>query len=555
MRNTAIPDVWTADVYSRLSKEDRRKDGLAKDESNSIKNQRDLLLDFVSHKPDIRVAHILADDGATGADFDRENFKAMIAHIESGEVNCVVVKDFSRLGRDHIETGKYIERYFTSKGVRFISVNDDYDSLRSDMSDGSNGLIIPFKNIINEAFLEDISNKTRSAIAIKRKNGEFVCNYAVYGYLKSPDKTLVPDDYAADVVRAIFEDKIRGCGEGQTAERLNAAGVLSPAEYKKSQGMKYYTPFAGHKQSVWTANAVKRILTNRVYTGALEQGKRTKASYRVKKVFYKPREAWSVHENDHEAIVSAEDFELVQTLMAKDTRTPPGAETLHLFSGFVICGNCGGSMIVKTTVKNSGKSYVNYICSTHKKYGTCKNNNVSGSAIERYTLASIQKQIAGLVSPPEIEDGCGIETLQGRKRLAVEGMIDKALQSIRDYRDYAVKAYEHFVDGVINETEYKMFKEGFRRQIEAAERNISGLRRDLEYIGDDVRSRSMIKHFKAHENLAALDRRAVASLIDSIIVYDSKHVEIRLRYLCDFDTPLEFTDRDCLVSALEGAVA
>ncbi|MDR1246369.1 MAG: recombinase family protein [Clostridiales Family XIII bacterium] len=553
MKNIAVPDIWNADIYSRLSKEDRRKDGKAKDESNSIKNQRDLLLDFVSRNPDIRVAHILADDGATGADFDREDFKTMIAHIESGEVNCVIVKDFSRLGRDHIETGKYIERYFTSKGVRFISVNDNYDSLISDMSDGSNGLIVPFKNIINEAFIEDISEKTKAAIKIKRKNGELVCNYAVYGYLKSSEKTLVPDDYAADVVRAIFEDKIRGYSENRTAERLNAAGVLSPAEYKKSLGMKYYTPFAMREQSLWTANAVKRILTNRVYIGALEQGKRTKASYRVKKVFYKPREAWSVHENNHEAIVSVRDFELVRDLMAKDTRTPPGAEIPHLFSGFVVCGNCGMPMIVKTTVKKSGKSYVNYICSTHKKYGTCRNNNISGLAVERYALTSVQRQIAGLIDATDIESG-GMETMQSRKRLAVEGMIDKALQSVREYQDYTVKSYEHFVDGVIDETEYKMFKDGFKRQIETAERNISGLRRDLEYIDDDARSRSMIEHFKAHENLTALDRRAVACLIDSVIVCDSKHVEIRLRYLCDFDTPPEFAEQECLVPALERAV-
>jgi hypothetical protein len=243
----------------------------------------------------------------------------------------------------------------------------------------------------------------------------------------------------------------------------------------------------------------------------------------------------------------------VRDLMAKDTRTPPGAEIPHLFSGFVVCGNCGKPMIVKTTVKKSGKSYVNYICSTHKKYGTCRNNNISGLAVERYALASIQRQIAGLIDATAIESG-GMETMQSRKRLAVEGMIDKALQSVREYRDYMLKSYEHFVDGVIDEAEYKMFKEGFERQTDTAERNIAGLRRDLEYIGDDARSRSMIEHFKAHENITALDRRAVAALIDSVIVYDSKHVEIRLRYLCDFDTPPEFAGQDCLVPDLERAV-
>lgn len=536
-----IPDVWDADIYTRLSKEDRRRDGLAPDESNSIKNQRDLLLDFVARNPDIRVAHMLADDGATGADFDREDFKAMIRHIESGEANCVIVKDFSRLGRDHIETGKYIERYFSSKGVRFISVNDNYDSLRADMSDGSNSLIVPFKNIMNEATLEDISNKTRSHLAVKRKNGEFVCNYAVYGYLKTPEKALIADDYAAEIVRAIFEAKICGCNEGQIAARLNADGVLSPAEHKKSLGMAYFTPFAGAGMSLWTPNAVRRILTNRAYIGALEQGKRGKVSYRVKKTVRKPHEAWSVHEDAHEPIVSAADFDLVQALLKKDTRTPPGADALHTFSGLVVCGRCGEPMIVRTTKKDSGKAYVNYTCATHKKHGTCSSNNISGIALERFVMASISSQAAALSDAADMGSGF-VGALQDRKRLAIEGMIEKALASIREHQSYLIKSYEHFVDGVITGDEYKLFKDSFDRHIAAAETSIESLRRDLENIGDEARVREVIEHFRKHGSIEALDRRAAVTLIDSITVHDSKTLDIRFRYLSSFEPPPETSE-------------
>jgi DNA invertase Pin-like site-specific DNA recombinase len=377
--------IWRADLYLRLSKDDGDKDessrclspkgGMGSDgTSNSIKNQRELLLDFVRKNPDIEAAHILSDDGYTGANFDREAFKKMIAHIEDGTVNCVITKDFSRLGRDHIETGKYIERYFTAKNVRFIAVNENYDSLKSDMSDAGNGLIVPFKNIINEAFLEDISIKTKTQLEIKRKNGEFVGNFAVYGYRKTADKKLVPDDYAAGIVQGIFHMKLCGSNEQQIASALNEKGVLSPDEYKRASGLAYYTPFAASEKSQWTANAIKRILTNRAYIGHLEQGKRTKASYRMKKFQYKPREAWCVVENDHEPLVSEQDFELVQELIVKDTRVS-GDSVLHLFSGLIVCGACGAAMTVKTTKKN-GKSYVSYICSTHKREGTCKNNSV-----------------------------------------------------------------------------------------------------------------------------------------------------------------------------------
>jgi DNA invertase Pin-like site-specific DNA recombinase len=373
--------VWNAALYLRLSKEDRNKG--KRDESNSIKNQRALLLDFVESHPDIRVAHVLADDGFTGANFDRDDFKEMIGYIEDGSVNCVIVKDFSRLGRDHIITLKYIERYFAAKKVRFISVNNGYDSLVSDMSDRTNSLIVPFQNIMNEATLEDISVKTKSQLAAKRKSGELVSNYTVYGYIKDEKgQRLVADDYAADVVRAIFSAKIGGQNEGQIAGALNEAGVLSPSEYKKAAGSRYYTPFAvAEVKSLWSPNAVKRILTNRVYTGCLEQGKRTKASYRMTKFYYKPREEWSVHEDNHEAIISPWEFELAQELMGMDTRVTPDSGATSLFSGFVVCWYCGRPMVVKTTKKPSGAVYVNYVCSTHKKYGTCRNNNVSVKAI------------------------------------------------------------------------------------------------------------------------------------------------------------------------------
>jgi len=393
-------EVWNAFGYTRVSKDDRDKN-----ESNSIKSQRDLILDFAKRNPDIRILDVVADDGATGANFDRTAFKDMLRHIESGTVNCVVVKDFSRLGRDHIETGKYIERYFATKNVRFISITDQYDSLHADMTDATNSLLVPVKNIINEAMLEDISIKTKSQLAIKRKNGEFVCNYAVYGYNKSADKKLLVDEFAAEVVRTIFEHKILGFNEQQIAALLNTREIHSPAEYKKASGQSYNTPFATGGKSLWTSNAVRRILTNRVYIGVLEQGKRTKVSYRVKKYHYQPREAWSVHENNHESIVSKLDFDLVQELMARDTRISVGTGRLHMFAGLIVCGTCQQPMTAKTIKNKSGKTYVNYICTTHKRYGTCKNNNVSNMKLEETAFTAIRTYIDGLLSATEVADG------------------------------------------------------------------------------------------------------------------------------------------------------
>lgn len=539
--------IWNADIYIRLSKDDRDKD-----ESNSVKNQRDLLLDFVNNNPNICVSSILADDGYTGANFDRDAFKDVIRHIEAGSVNCVIVKDFSRLGRNHIETGKYIERYFSEKKVRFIAVNDGYDSLKADMTDGNNSLIVPFKNIINEAFLEDISIKTKSQLEIKRKKGEFVGNYAVYGYLKSNGKKLIVDNYACDIVRSIFDYKINGYNEQQIAGILNEKGILSPSEYKKSCGIAYSTPFAMKEKALWSVNAVKRILRNKVYIGRLEQGKRTKTSYRMKKFFYKPQEDWIIHDNDHEPIVAVSEFNLVQELMEKDTRISTGAEQLQMFSGFIVCGCCGQPMIVKT-MKKKDKNYVYFICSTHKKYGSCKNNNISSKAIAGFVLISIRQQIASLLSAEAMTSDLGVDTLQSRRLLAIENMIENNLRIIRENKNYLVKSYEHYVDSVISEAEYIMFKTNFNNRIEAAEDTISSLRREINQLNDTVHNMELIEKFRKHENITELNRSIVANFIESIVVFGSKDFEIRYRYIGEFDD-LRNNPADNRPQDFEGAV-
>ena len=539
--------IWKADIYLRLSKDDRDKH-----ESGSIKNQREMLLDFVSRNPDIRVAHILADDGFTGANFDRDAFKEMIRHIEDGLVDCVIVKDFSRLGRDHIGTGKYIERYFATKKVRFIAVNEPYDSLKSDMTDTSNSLIVPFKNIINEAFLEDISTKTKTQLEIKRKNGELVSNYAVYGYQKQDGKLAV-DGYAADIVKGIFDCKIMGYNEGQIAAMLNTKGILAPAEHKKATGAPYHTPFGTSGKAEWSPNAIKRILTNRVYIGHLEQGKRTKASYRMKQCHYKPRDSWDIHENDHEPIIDELDFELVQELMAMDTRVAQGSERLHLFSGFIACGMCGQPMTAKTTVKKSGKEYVNYICSTHKKTGGCQNNNVSELSLSKLILLTIQQQVAYLMSPGDAAADIAATALRGRKQAAIESMIERNYQAIKENGGYLVASYKHFTDGIISEDEYQMFKRNFNDHIQAAESSIAVLRDEMSRLEDGTNAKKLVGRFLEHGNITELDRRIVAGLVKSITVNSSKDISISFRYDMGLDTAYGVAGNGCTVT--EGEVA
>lgn len=232
--------------YLRLSREDGDKL-----ESDSIRNQRSLINDFVKQHKEIQLVEEYIDDGYSGTNFDRPAFQRMLEDVKRKKINCIIVKDLSRLGRNYIETGRYLEKIFPFMGVRFIAITDHYDSATG--SDDADQIIVPFKNLINDAYCRDISIKIRSQLDVKRKNGQFIGNFAAYGYLKDPeDKNhLIVDEYAADIVRLIFNLKIDGYSSQRIAARLNEMGVLPPLEYKRSRGMNYNSGFRSGSDPKW----------------------------------------------------------------------------------------------------------------------------------------------------------------------------------------------------------------------------------------------------------------------------------------------------------------
>ena len=255
-----------------------------------------------------------------------------MGEVKAGKINCIVVKDLSRFGRNHLEAGEYIERIFPFLGVRFIAINDHYDSLHSQAE--SDEILVPFKNLINEAYCRDTSIKIRSQLEIKRQRGDFIGSFTVFGYQKDPADRhkLVIDEYAADVVRDIFNWKLDGISALDIAARLTANGISTPMEYKKSLGMRYSTSFRVKENSVWDAAMVLRILKNPVYIGVLEQGRVTTPSYKVKRLVQKPREEWAVIKNAHEPIIDKFDFATAQRVLAMDTRTSQAAYTRTMWT-------------------------------------------------------------------------------------------------------------------------------------------------------------------------------------------------------------------------------
>lgn len=309
----------------------------------------------------------------------------MIEDVKAGRTDCIIVKDLSRFGRNYLDAGEYIEKIFPFLGVRFIAVNDNYDSLGDKKA--SDDLIIPFKNLINEAYCRDISVKIRSQLEIKRKNGQFLGSFAAFGYLKDEQNKnkLVVDQYAADIVRDIFKWKLEGVSPQDIADALNKLGVLSPMEYKRSLGMKFTTSFKTNAKAVWSAGTVIRILKNPIYTGVLVQGKETTPSYKVHKRITKDESEWTVINDSHEAIISKIDFDSVQKVLKCDTRRSPEGKAVGLFSGMLFCGDCGASMVRKT-VPAGEKKYVYYVCSAHKQSKICSPHRMR----DAYVLSRLQ---------------------------------------------------------------------------------------------------------------------------------------------------------------------
>ena len=521
---------YSADIYLRLSKEDGDKE-----ESDSIQNQRALILDFLRNHPDIQIHKIRIDDGRSGVDFNRPAFIEMIEDVKAGLVNCIICKDFSRFSRNYIEAGKYIQVLFPQKGVRFIAVTDGYDS--SKVQGYTGNIIVPFKNMINDAYCADISMKVRSHLEIKRKKGDFVGAFAVYGYTKdeSNKSKLVIDDFAADVVRDIFKYKLEGISAQGIADKLNANGVLSPMEYKKFIGLRYNTTFKVNTTAKWQSVTVKRILTNPVYIGVLEQGKQTKPNYKIRKSNAVPKEKWVRVENAHESIIEKTIFETIQELLKMDTKAVTKGGKVFPLSGVIICGDCGGGMIRKTNTKN-GVRYAYYICREHRaNKDYCSSHRISATACENAVLLALQIHSKSILDMEQVLSTAEnmAYTQDGVKKLTAR--LEAKQEEIRRNNDFRLSLYESYREGVLRKNDFINFKASYDAKIKDAEDVILQLQADIEQLAaSETQNHGWIDKFRQSVNLPALERKTVAELIEKVSVYEGGKIDVGFRYYNEF---------------------
>lgn len=537
MNETSIK-IWNTCGYVRLSREDGDKE-----ESNSVTGQKDLIRDYLCRHPELRECDMKVDDGYTGSNFDRPAFQEMMAAVKVGKINCIVVKDLSRFGRDHLDVGEYIERIFPFLGVRFIAINDNYDSEHRNVE--SDELIIPFKNLINEAYCRDTSVKIRSQLEIKRKRGDFIGSFAVFGYQRDAEDRhhLVVDDFAADVVRDIFKWKLEGISAGDIAARLNRAGIPTPMDYKQKQGMRYKTSFRVKKDSDWSAGMILRILKNPVYTGTLEQGRVTTPNYKVKKLLNKPRKDWAVVENCHEAIIDRFDFETVQKVLALDTRTSVSGQAVDLFSGIVFCGECGASMIRKT-VPSGKKKYVYYVCSAHKNEKSCSPHSLRDVTLKEIVLEALQHHIQEVI---DLSDLLSLTDVAWLKKASVQKLrvrLEKKQDEIDRCQKLLCSLYENLADGIIDQEEYRELKKTYSSRRANAEEQADGIRAEMtQAMNNSVNGCAWMEQFCKHKGISELDRALVVTLIERILIYKGRRVEIVYRWQNEFRCQLDLFQR------------
>lgn len=520
--------LYYAIAYYRLPKDDG-----SRSESDSILNQRKLVRNYISSHDNIILVDEAYDDGYTGTNYDRPGFMTVMDAVNAGKVNCVIVKDLSRLGSEYIETGKYLEMVFPEKGIRFIAINDDFDS---DHSRSGDDIIIPVKNIMNEAYCRELSKKLRKQFKIQRSNGEFLGAFACYGYLKDPDDKhkLIIDEYAAEVVKIIFAMKLQGSSPADIAVFLNHEGILPPSEYKKSRGLNYKSGLKSAENSKWSHMTIRNILANPVYKGDLVQGKRGTPNYKLKKMRYRKTEEWVTVIQNHEPIVEACMFDLVQRMLERDTRKSPLENTVQPLAGLLFCGDCKRGMCRRSVSRNN-KKFFYYVCSNNKKSNECSSHSFEQGKLEKTVLRAIQKQINLVVEIDELLGDINGSTVMIRKLQGLDLRIAEKMKEIDSYQDFRMKLYESLASEVLDRDEYDFMRQKYTGMIQTAREALENLQKEREEILKETTvDRTWIEQFIRYKNITELSREVVVTLIDKIYIFEDKRIQIKFNYSDEF---------------------
>ena len=539
-----LPQVakpWKAALYIRLSREDG--DTV---ESNSITSQREILKEYLKLHPNIELHDFYIDDGWSGTNFDRPGFIRMMEDIYSGDVNCVIVKDLSRFGRNYTDAGNYLDNIFVRLQIRFIALNNGIDTATNNMNAATRCTTVGVQNVINESLAATTSVNVRGTLNVNREQGKFIGSFASYGYMKDPNDhhKLIIDPETAPVVRMIFEKFIDGCSIIGIAKDLNEMGIPNPTAYKKLKGFNYKHPAGKKLDGLWPDSSVRRILRNEMYVGNMVQGKNTTISYKIKQFRAIPKEDWIIVEGTHEAIVDRETFDKAQSLFNQFIRKAPQKSEVDLFSGFVRCADCLRAMNKKTNSHPYG-TYHYYRCGTSRKMkkSSCTNHTIRIDKMELAVLASIQGMIDSAVEMDKLIKRINSSPVKKKESSHICSAIDTHTAELEKLKGMIIDLYPDWKNGIISKEEYFTLKEQLTEKTASLEKALENLKRTNEEFKNGItEDNDFISHFKKYGKIDTLTRAMVVELIDKIYVHEGGRITISFKFTDAYEKALEYIE-------------
>lgn len=537
-------NIWKVGIYCRLSSDDGDNA-----ESDSITNQKEIIEYFLKKEENIEIIDYYQDDGYSGTTFNRPDFKRMFNALVNGDINTIIVKDLSRFGRNYIEVGNYIEQIFPLYNTRFIAVNDNIDSFKDPKS--VNNIIVPFKNLMNDEYARDISNKVRSVLMTKSLNGEWVGGTCPYGYKKNPDNIhqLIIDEEEAPVVRKIFKMALDGFGHIKIARFLNDNGILCRKEVQRRK--KYKLSMSSEDEEIvyhWSTSTIGKIVTSEIYIGNLVWNRTGSISYKDHRQIYKPKSEWVIVEGTHEGIISVEDFNKIQETIKERLSKKKRPEKLTIYKYKIKCADCGRSMCKMEDFRD-GRTSSNFYCRNYKTTSSkCSPHKIKTSELDSMVIEAILMQIKSVLNIEKTINKIK-ENSKTTNKDEYEKQILKLNNDIDKIKRLKKVAYEDWKLERISKEEFINYSNDYEKSIENLNNEIKVYENKIESSLRDIKEDEYwIEHFRRNKKIKSLSREVIEELIDCIYVHEGGNITIKFKYQDEYERALKSIENEMEVA-------
>ena len=535
--------IYKAGGYCRLSVRDSGKPG-----ADTIDAQNKLIREYIESQPDMEFAGLYSDNGWSGTNFKRPEFERMMEDVKRGKIDCVVVKDLSRFGRNYLEAGNYLDKIFPFMGVRFVAVQDNFDTLNAERT--GDGYVVYLKNILNDAYSKDISRKVCPALALKQQRGEFIGDWAAYGYRKCADDShrIEPNPETAPIVRDIFQWRLAGMSYTRIARRLNELDVPSPMRYLYQKGVVTAERFA---HGDWTIMTVKKILSREVYIGNMVQGRKRSAFREGQKQRAVPQSEWIIVKNTHEPLIDEDTFRTTQEMAEKAAneyksrlgRYDEMGTTPNILKGLVYCADCGLSMERHKTTNRGASLYYVFTCRTHSRNPKdCPKKYVRESVVKEEIRNALRIEIAQSESVAQQVRQRGRSGTAAKRERELDAETIEARKALDRASRLYESLYQSYVDRLISEREYMSMRERYRKDMEAAQTRLDAVEKRRGEERRQTAKNPWMDSFGAFQSGQELTAEMARELVERVEIDAENHITVTLRYR---------EERDALIRRLE----